>query len=329
MLRRKVFLAIGASLVCSPLAVLAQPAAKPHRIGFLAGASRPGVIDSSAYGGFTRGMRELGYVEGKNFVMEWRFADGKFERLADLAAELVRLNVDVIVTGASVAVLPAKTATNIIPIVMGASTDPVGAGYIASLARPGGNITGVASSADDFSAKHLELLLTVAPNATRVAVLFNPNPSNTRIVTRDVQAAGDKLNVKLLRIEAHTPEEIERGFITMTRQGAQAVIVVFDALFMRQRQRIAELALKHRLPWITAQREYVEAGGLISYGEPLAESYRRAAAYVVKILKGAKPGDLPVEQPRIFELWINRKTAKALGLTIPQELLLRADNVIE
>lgn len=328
MLRRKVVLAIGASLVYSPLAILAQPAAKLHRIGFLAGASRPEVIDSSVYGAFTRGMGELGYVEGKNFVMEWRFADGKFERFPDLAAELVRLKVDVIVTGASVAVLPAKKATSIIPIVMGASTDPVGAGYIASLARPGGNITGVASSVDDFSAKHLELLMTAAPNVTRVAVLVNPNASNIR-ATQNIQAAGDKLSVKILRIEAPTPEEIERGFITMTRAGAQALIVVFDPLFSRQRRRIVELALKHRLPWITTQREYVEAGGLMSYGEPLAESYRRAATYVVKILKGAKPSELPVEQPTILELWINRKTAKALGLSIPQELIFRADRVIE
>lgn len=329
MLRRKVFLAIGASLVYSPLANLAQPAAKLHRIGFLAGSSRPEVIDSSVFGAFTRGMRELGYVEGKNFVMEWRFADGKFGRLPDLATELVRLKVDVIVTGASVAVGPAKKATSDIPIVMGASTDPVGAGFVASLARPGGNITGVASSLEDFSAKHLELLMIAVPNVTRVALLVNPSASSARIAAQSVQAAGEKVSVKILRVEGTTPEEIERGFMTMASEGAQALVVVFDALFFRQRRRIAELAFKHRLPWITAQSEYVEAGGLMSYGQPLAESYRRSAAHVVKILKGAKPGDLPIEQPTIFELWINRKTAKALGLRIPQELIFRADGVIE
>ncbi|MBI2751981.1 MAG: ABC transporter substrate-binding protein [Betaproteobacteria bacterium] len=325
--RRRRFLIAAGALVVAPLAV-AQRQGRKYRIGFLAGGSRPESLDSSPYAGFTQGMRELGYVEGRNFVMEWRFAEGQYERLPDLAAELVRVRVDVIVVGASFAVPAAKRATATIPIVMGYSADPVGAGYVTSLARPGGNVTGV-SATIEANVKLLQLLRTIAPAASRVAVLTNvDNPIHPAILEM-LQTASGRLGATILAVGVRMPEDIERGFARMKRDGAQALIVPPDALFTKQRAQIAAVALVNRLPSIFANREYVEAGGLVSYGQPLSVSYRHAATYVDKILKGAKPADLPVEQPTKFELVINGKTAKTLGITIPSELLLRADRVIE
>jgi putative ABC transport system substrate-binding protein len=325
--RRDTLLALIA-LGVLPLAAFAQQAGKVYRIGFLAAGGRPKSLDSSHYGGFTQGMRELGYSEGNHFLMEWRFAEGKYERFPNLLTELVRLKVDVIVLGASFAVPAAKRATATIPIVMGYSNDPVGQGYVASLSRPGGNVTGV-SATREVQAKFLELLKSVVPKATRVAVLMNPDGSSQVSVMEILQTAGRQMSITILPISARSPEEIDSGFAKMKRERAQGIIVPSDALYVRQRLQIAQLALSGKLPSIFANGEYVEAGGLMSYGQPLFEFYRRAASYVDRILKGAKPADLPVEQPTKFELLINMKTAKALGLNIPSELLLRADRVIE
>lgn len=327
--RRKLLAALGLGALAEALPALAQQKGKVWRIGFLAPRSRPTAADPDVYSAFPQGMRELGYVEGKHFVIEWRFADGKFERLPGLAAELVKMKVDVIVAAGTAATQMAQRATTTIPIVIAASVDPVGSGFVKSLARPGGNITGLSLATSDFSPKHLELLMTAVPKLSRVAVLVNPDNSAHPGVLKSVQAAAQKLGVQVLPVTARTPEDIERGFAMMKRERAEAVIVAADAFFVLQRRQIVELALKHRLASMATNREYAAAGGLMSYGQNVADFYRRAATFVDKILKGAKPGDLPIDQPTIFELVINRKTAKTLGITIPQELLLRADRVIE
>ena len=325
--RREAVLALVA-LGAAPLIVVAQQQAKIFRIGFLAAGGRPESLDSSRYAGFTQGMRELGYIEGNDFVMEWRFAEGKYERFPDLAVELVRLKVDVLVVGAAIAVPAAKRASATIPIVMGASTDPVLNGYVASLSRPGGNVTGLTGMVE-VNAKFLELLKSIVPAAIRFAFLLNPGATHHLAVLEILQAAGRKQRITILPVSARSPEEIDRGFAQMKRERAQGVIVPSDAFFVTQRFQISRLALSNKLPSIFANGEYVEAGGLMSYGQPLFEFYRKAAAYVDKILKGAKPADLPIEQPTKFELLINMKTAKALGLKIPTELLLRVDRAIE
>jgi len=311
--------------LAAPLASFAQQQPKVWRIGFLA-------ADSSStriYEGFQQGMRELGYVEGKNFIIQWHFADGKYERLPGLAAELVRLNADVIVAGTTLSVQAANQATDTIPIVMVAVPDPVGEGFVARLSRPGGNITGLSNIVTEVSAKHLELLRAAVRKLSRVAVLINPlNPSDS-LILEQIHGAAYSAGVKILAIEASTASQIEAGFGAMTRARTEALIVAADSHFDVQRHQIAKLAVKNRLPAISSNREMTEAGGLLSYGQDLAEHYRRAATYVDKILKGAKPGDLPVEQPTRLQLVINRKTAKAIGLTISQELVLRADKVIE
>ncbi len=328
--RRKLLIALGAAAL-APGAILAQPKPAPGkvwRVGFLTGRSRPVSLDSGYYGAFPRGMRELGYVEGKNLVIEWRFADGEYERLPGLAAELVRLKVDVIVA-VGPSVNDAQKATTTIPIVIVTNIDPVAAGLVRSLARPGGNITGTSNLSGDISPKHLEILLTIAPRLSRVAVLTNPaNPAHAAMI-KNVQAAAQKANVKVLPVEARTPQEIENAFSRMAKENIGAIIVGIDSLFIEQRRQIAELAVKNRISSIAPYREYVEDGGLISYGQNLAEQFRSCAVFVDKILKGAKPGDLPVEQSMTFDLVINRKTARALGITIPQSLLFRADRVIE
>ena len=274
-------------------------------------------------------MRELGYVVGKNLVIEWRFADEKSERLPGLAAELVRLKVDVIVASANQATTAVQEATTSIPIVMGNSSDPIGSGFVKSLAHPGGNITGLSNLSGDFISKHLEMLLSMVPRPSRVAVLLHPTDLAKVTTLKSIQAAAQSAGVTILPVEARGPQEFERAFATMTREKAQAIIVVSNPIFAVQRRRIAEHSAKNRLPFVSIYREYAEAGALISYGPSLHEQYRRAAAYVDKIFKGVKPGDLPVEQPTKFELFINRKTAKALGLTIPQSLLISADKVID
>jgi ABC-type uncharacterized transport system substrate-binding protein len=328
MKRREFLIALGAGALVAPVSSSAQQPPKVWRIGYLSPRSRLDPVPRER--AFVQGMGDLGYVEGKNVVIEWRFADGEYERLPALAAELVRLKVDVIVAPTSPAIRAAQKATTTIPIVFPTTGDPVGSGFVTSLARPGGNITGLSNANLDVSAKLLELLMTMAPRLSRVAVLGNPGSSTHSAILKSVQAAAGKVGgVRVLSVEARTQEEIERGFVLMTQERADGVIVAGDAFLIEHVRDIAPLALKHRLPSITQPRVYVEAGGLMSYGQDIAESYRRAATYVDKILKGAKPADLPVEQPTKFELLINRKTAKALGLTIPPSLLLRADQIIE
>jgi putative ABC transport system substrate-binding protein len=325
--RRKLLLALGAAALASPLTPHAQT--KIRRIGFLVAGPRPPSIDAHFSGAFVRGMRELGYVEGKNLVIEWRYAEGNYLRLPDLAAEMLRMNVDVIVTGGGSANRALQQATSTIPIVNATMSDPVGNGFAKSLAQPGGNITGLSLTTTDMSPKHIELLKLMLPKLTRLAVLVNlGNPAHAAIV-KSIGANAQKLGVKIQTLDARNPEGIARNFAIMKQERAEAVIVAVDAFFLGQRQQIAELALKNHLPSIFSAQEHVEAGGLMSYGQNLADMYRRAAGYVDKILKGAKPGDLPIEQPAVFSLAINRKTAKALGLTIPNELLVRADKVIE
>ena len=329
MITRRTFLSgLWAGALAPAFPALAQQA-KVARIGFLGVNSRSTPSNLAVqYDAFILGMRELGYVEGKNLLIEWRFADGKYERLPGLAAELVRMKVEVLVTHGT-GTQAALRATSIIPVVTAFAIDPVGSGFAASLARPGGNITGLSNITTDVSPKHIELLKTIIPELFHVAFLMNPgNPGHSAIL-KSVQVAGQRVAIRVLPLEARTSEQIERGFAMMTRERTGAVVVAADAFFIAQRLQIAELALKNRMPSTFPYREPVEAGGLMSYGQDITDFFRRSATYVDKILKGAKPADLPIEQPTRFHLAINRKTAKALGILIPKELLLRADEVIE
>ena len=327
--RRRTFLIAAGALLATPLASFAQQPARVWRIGFLVPSSRQRMSKLGREGKFLQGMRDLGHVEGRDFVPEWRTADGIYDRLPGLAAELVALKVDVIVAGGSPAIRAAQQATKTIPIVFTNTGDPVGSGFAASLARPGGNITGLSNSSYDVSPKYLELLKTLVPKLSRVAVLGNPGSSTHPAILKMVQAAAKQVRVNLVQVDARTPEEIEHAFAAMSREGAEALIVVPEPFLYLQGKQIAELAAKYRVPAVYGGREPVDSGGLMSYGQNQTENWRRAATYVDKILKGAKPGDLPIEQPTQFELVINRRAAKALGLTIPQDLLLRADEVIE
>jgi len=280
-------------------------------------------------GTFIRGMRDLGYVEGKNFVIEWRFADGNYQRLPALAGELVSMNVDVLMTGGTAANSALQKATTTIPIVNATMSDPVGNGFAKSLTHPGGNITGLALATTDMSPKHVELLRLIVPKLTSLGVLVNLGNSAHPAVAKSITTNAQRLGIKVRILDARNADGLTRNFSIMKQERTEAVIAVVDAFFISQRREIAELALKNNLPSMFSAQEHVEAGGLMSYGQNLADLYRRAAAYVDKIFKGAKPGNLPIEQPAVFSLTINSKTAKALGLEIPQELLLRADKVIE
>ncbi|RPH54073.1 MAG: ABC transporter substrate-binding protein [Acidobacteria bacterium] len=280
-------------------------------------------------GGHSSKLRDLGYVEGQNITIEFRSSEGKYERLPDLAAELVRLKVDVIVAPANENVVVARQATRTIPIIMAGSFDPVESGLVASLARPGGNVTGLSFRAPEIEGKRLELLKEIAPRVSRVAVLSNPTNRAIHSSLAEVEVAARSLRVQVQILEARGPDEFQGAFAAMTRERAGALLVFPDGMFLLHRTRIADLAAKSRLPAMYGVREFVDAGGLVSYAPSLRDNLRRAATYVDKILKGAKPADLPIEQPTKFELVINLKTAKALGLTIPQSLLARADQVIE
>lgn len=327
-MRRRLLLAIGASLILWPQASFAQQrSAKLARIGYLASGGPvnfPITVDS-----FKRGMLELGYTEGKDYVLELRTADGMTERHLALAAELARLKVDVIVVTSTPGGIAAHKATTTVPIVLSNSSDPVASGIAKSLARPSGNVTGVSNIVSDMSPKQFELLKTIMPRLSKVAVLINPDQEPNLWALKNVQAAGKKSAVDVLPVEARTAVDIERGFEAMRRERAEAVIVALDPFLVQERRRIAEFALKHRLPSVFAEEEHVEAGGLMSYGSNIRNNFRRAAVYVDKILKGAKPGDLPIEQPTKFEFVINLKTAEALGLSVSQELKFRADRLIE
>ena len=315
-------------ILLGPLAAEAEQARKVYRIGYIAGTAAPAA--AHLVEAFRQGLRDLGYVEGENVVIEYRWAEGRYERLPALAAELVRLKVDVIFAVITVAALAAKSATRTIPIVTAAASDPVEQGLVASLARPGGNVTGLTSTVGpEIAGKRLELLKEAVPMVSRVAVLWNPDSPPAAPHLRETEIAARSLRMQLQILEARSPQELESAFAAMTSAHAGALVVLPDAMFFAHRTRIAELAAKHRLPVMHGLREHVEAGDLIAYSVSLRDLWRRAAVFVDKILKGANPADLPVEQPTKFELVINMKTAKALGLTIPPSVLGRADQVIE
>jgi ABC-type uncharacterized transport system substrate-binding protein len=331
MITRRVFVGtLAGGLLAIPLAAEAQQAAKVARIGYLATNQSVSQIRQEA---FRQGLRDLGYVEGRNVVIEIRDAEGKPERLPALAADLVALKVDVIVAPASTrAALAAKQATRTLPIVFIAVGDPVTSGLVTSLARPGGNVTGLSILLPELVGKCLELLTQAVPGVSRVAVLWQPGALGERTdkyMLKEAETAARALGVRLQLVEARGPADIDRAFSDMTRARAGALTVWSTPMFSSERRRLADLAAKNRLPAVYPQRDYVDAGGLMSDGPNFPDMFRRAATYVDKILKGAKPGDLPVEQPTKFELVINLKTAKALGLTIPPSLLARADEVIQ
>jgi ABC-type uncharacterized transport system substrate-binding protein len=304
----------------------AQQPTKVPRIGFL-GATYPST-NAARIEAFRQGLRELGYVEGKNIVIEYRWAEGKTERLPDLAAELVRLKVDIIVTAGPAVTRPAKEATSTIPIVMSFDNDPVGSGFVASLARPGGNITGLSALFPELSGKRLELLKEVLPMRSRMAVFGTSTQPGTAQALRETELAAGAAGVQVQHLEVRDPKDIETAFQAARKGRAEAALVLSSPVIFSQRTQIADLAVKNRLPVIFPQSEYVEDGGLMSYAPNYADLFRRAAAFVDKILKGAKLADLPVEQPKKFEFIINLKAAKQIGLTIPPNVLARADKVI-
>jgi putative ABC transport system substrate-binding protein len=329
---RRAFLASIVGAVVAPLAAEAQPLTKVPRIGYLEIASAELPVAQAMVDAFRQGLRERGYVEGQTFVIEYRAAAGRAERLPDLVAELVRLKVNVIVASATPAALAAKQATTTIPIVSAVMGDPVGDGLVASLARPGGNITGLTFLAPALVAKRLQLLKEAVPGASHVAALLHPGvygEHTMKDMLKEAEVAAQTLGVQLQLLEARSPNEFDRAFSAMVTNSASGLVVFPSPMFYGAHRRLVDLAAKHRLPAIYAFQEAVAGGGLMSYGTSIPDLSRRAATYVDKILKGAKPGDLPVEQPTKFELLINLKTAKALGLAIPPSLLGRADQIIE
>jgi putative ABC transport system substrate-binding protein len=313
-------------LVVADIAEAQQPKKLP-RIGYLAGASHAAI--AFRLEAFRQGLRELGYLEGKNIGIEYRYSEGNFRRQKELAFELARANVDVIVTSGPASTRAAKEATATIPIIMTFDSDPVGSGSVASLARPGGNITGLSTLAPEISGKQLELLKEIVPKLSRVAVIgSSANPGNAQVL-KGMEAAAQVFSVKLQYLDILDPKELETVFRAALNERVDAVVALAGTVIIAQRAQIAELAIKSRLPAIYERREYVEAGGLMSYGVSITDLDRRAATYVDKILKGAKPADLPVEQPKKFEFIINLKAAKQIGLTIPPNVLVRADKVIK
>jgi ABC-type uncharacterized transport system substrate-binding protein len=326
---RRAFIVGGVAVLAAPLAAEAQQAAKVPRIGYLAVnlAATPHLPEA-----FRQGLRDLGYVEGRNLVIEYRDAEGKLERLPALAAELVALKVDVIVAPPTPAALAAKQATRTLPIVFPVAVDPVTSGLVTSLARPGGNVTGLSFLAPELVGKCLELLKQAVPGVSRVAVLWHPGTLGERTekdMLKGAEVAARALGVRLQLVEARGHADFDRAFSDMTTARAGALTVLTSVMFVNERRRLVDLAAKNRLPAVYAQREFADAGGLMSYGPNLADLFRRAATYVDRILKGTKPGDLPIEQPTKFELVINLKAARSIGLTISPSVLARADHVIE
>ncbi len=313
-------------LLTLPFPAQAQQPKKVPRIGFLATISLSAL--AARIEAFRQGLRVLGYVEGKNIVIEWRSAEGKLDRLPELAAELVRLKVDIIVSAGPQPTRAAKEATVTIPIVMTFDFDPVGNGFVASLAQPGGNITGLSTLAPEISGKQLELLKETVPKLSRVAVLGNSTDPGNAQVLREVELAAGALKVKLQYLDARDPKDIETAFRAASKERAGAVLVLSSFLFISRRKQLVDLAVKGRLPAIYDRAEFVEDGGLMTYSVSSTDLFRRAATFVDKILKGRKPADLPVEQPMKFEFVINLKAAKQIGLTIPPNVLVRADRVI-
>ena len=323
---RRTFLAmIGGGLLAAPRAAEAQQAKAP-RVGLLGLGSAE---SSPLFEALRQGLRERGWVEGQNITFEDRTTVGHYSRLLDVAAELVRLKVDVIVAWGTTTALAARKATRTIPIVTAAGNDPVEIGLAASLARPGGNVTGLTTSGRELIGKRIELLKETLPGLSRVAVLWNPESRTQPLSLRDAEAAARSLGLQVRPAEVRGPEDLEKAFASLAREHPEALALVASNMFLVHRARIVELAARYRLPATFSDRSYVEAGGLMSYGPDEKAIFRQLANYVDRILKGAKPGDLPIEQPTKFELVINRETAKALGLTIPPSLLLRADEVIQ
>ena len=320
--RRAFVTIVGGSIFAVPLSGKAQQPPTVPRIGVLE--ANPG-FDKHLHAG----LNQYGYVEGKNIVIEWRWAHASAERFPELATELVRLKAEVIVAANNPAVAAAQDATKTIPIVMVIVTDPVRLGFVTSLARPAGNITGLTIQSPELAGKRLQLLKEAVPHLTRVAVLWDPTEPGRRELVKETEAASPTLGLQLQTLAARSPQEIDSAFAAMTRERAGALVVLTDSIFTNQRRQIAELATKRRLPSIFMTLEYAEAGGLMAYSANFLDVQRRAATFVDKILKGAKPADLPIEQPTKFDFVINLKTAKALGLTIPPSMLLQADRVIE
>ncbi|OGQ77694.1 MAG: hypothetical protein A3F90_09080 [Deltaproteobacteria bacterium RIFCSPLOWO2_12_FULL_60_19] len=320
-------LALSAMLFALCVPAEAQQAGKVPRIGFLGNSTA--ALEANLVGPFRKGLRDLGYVEGKNILIEYRWAEGKYDRFPTLIAELIALKVDVIVTAGTPASLAVQKATTTIPLVMIAVGDPIGTGLIASLARPGGSITGLTSIAADLEGKRLELLREVVPRLSHVAVFWNPASPFQVVSEKEVQAAAQLMRIKVLSLGVRAEEQFDNAFATIRKERPGALLVLADRLFLHNRARIMDFAAQNRLPGVHAYQELVEAGGLMSYGPSYADMHRRAAAYVDKILKGAKPADLPVEQPMKFELIINLQAAKKIGVTIPPNVLARADRVIK
>ncbi len=310
-----------------PVAAEAQPAGRVYRIGFLGNSTA--ALEANLVGPFREGLRDLGYVEGRNVLIEYRWAEGKYDRFPALIGELLALKVAVIVTAGTPATLAVKKATTSVPLVMLAVGDPVGTGIVPSLSHPGGNITGLTAISTEMDAKRLELLREVVPSVSYIALLWNAGSPLQVLAEKQVQAAAQVLRMRVLSLGVKTEEEIKSALAVMARERPDALLVLADRLLLHHRALIMDFATRHRLPGVHAYRELVEAGGLMSFGPSYADMHKRAAYFVDRILKGAKPGDLPVERPLTFELVINLKTARALGLTIPQSLLQRADQVIE
>src|SRR5919109_873090 len=327
-MRKRFFgFALCATLFALSYSASAQQPAKVPRIGFLSATPASGIPDRIE--AFRQGLRELGYLEGKNIYIEYRWAEGKIDRLSELAAELVRLNVNVIVAAGPQATRRVKEATSTIPIVMGFHNDPIGSGAVASLARPGGNVTGLSTLAPEISGKQLELLKEIVPKLSRVAILGNSTDPGNSQVLKETERAAVALGVQNLYLDVRSPEDIEVAFRMASKARADAVLALASFLLTSQRKQLVGLAMKTRLPSIYDRQEFVEDGGLMSYSVSSTDLFRRTATYVDKILKGAKPADLPVEQPTKFELVINLKTAKQIGVTIPPNVLFRADKVIK
>ena len=326
--RRRQFLIVASALVAAPLAAEAQQAGKVYRIGYLGNtASTPGTL--ALREAFRQGLRERGWVEGQNVLIEYRWAEGKFDRLPELAAELVRLKVDLILAQSSIYVEATRKATLTIPIVFALHADPVGSGHVASLRRPGGNMTGLSVVQSEFSAKGLELLKQAVPRATRIAVLWHPATPSHGPGIKSVEAAASVLGVQVQSLPVRSPDDFEDAFSAMARERADALLVLAASPFYVAQRQLGDLAVRHRLPTMFGVRAHAEAGGLLSYGADYADLFRRSAAYVDKILKGANPAELPIDQATRFEMVVNLKTARALGITIPQSILVRADEVIQ
>ena len=331
-MRRREFIGLLGGATAWPLVARAQQPAKVPRIGFLATASFDTPEFREARDPFLQGMRELGYVEGQNFIVEYRSAEGRQERFASLAIDLVRINVDLIVALATPHARAAQQATRTIPIVVPVMSDPVADGFVASLARPGGNITGLTTLAAELTPKLLDLLKEALPGLSRIAVLWHPGATSEQTASeiwKAAETASASMRLQLRRVDVLGPDDIDGALDTIARERSEALLLVQSSMFFTERRRIADLVAKHRLPSIYNAREYAALGGLMAYGASAADRFRRSASYVDKILKGAKPADLAVEQPTKFELVINLKTAKALGLTVPPALLAQADEVIE